>query len=143
MKRLPPPVGVRYPRAAAAASVAEVLGTYVTARRAIRREPDIEILVRGFRDISDDVRPDPATVAQQRRLANIAGRVLRFLPGDTRCLTRTVVIARMLARRGRRATVVIGVRTEPAFGAHAWLEVGGEPLTVPIDPGGERLLEIP
>jgi transglutaminase superfamily protein len=48
----------------------------------------------------------------------------------------------LLARRGIPATFVIGVKLEPDFEAHAWVESGGIPLLPPGEMAGGRLLEL-
>jgi hypothetical protein len=48
----------------------------------------------------------------------------------------------LLARRGIASSVVIGVKTEPEFGAHAWVESGGTPLLPPGEGEFTRLVEI-
>ena len=74
--------------------------------------------------------------AQQRqegmRVGRAVTKVLRLLPTDSRCLIQAIVLTAMLARRGVDSTVVIGVRSEPSFGAHAWVELDGSPL-LPTD----------
>jgi hypothetical protein len=76
------------------------------------------------------------------RLGAIVDGNLRRLPGDTRCLTRSLVLLSMLARRGIGGTLVIGVRAAPSFGAHAWIELDGRALLQPIEPTGQRLVEL-
>ena len=76
------------------------------------------------------------------RLAQAVGRTLSPLPGDTRCLMRSLVLSSLLSRRGLESTLVIGARTAPEFAAHAWVEMGGRPV---LPDGGEtyrRLLEL-
>jgi hypothetical protein len=76
------------------------------------------------------------------RLGHAVGRTLAPLPTDDRCLWRALVLSALLAKRGIDSSLVIGVRTQPSFLAHAWVERDGVPL---IDPGGSafgRLLEL-
>ena len=40
-------------------------------------------------------------------------KTLRLLPADSRCLMRSLVLLSVLARRGARTTLVIGVRADP------------------------------
>jgi transglutaminase superfamily protein len=70
----------------------------------------------------------PVPPAERRRLGAIVMRVLALIPADSRCLARSLVLLGLLARRGVASTLVIGVRTEPAFAAHAWIECDGEAL---------------
>lgn len=76
------------------------------------------------------------------RLGSIVDARLRLLPGDTRCLVRSLVLVKLLARRGHAAKLIIGVRTEPAFGAHAWVELDGRSLLQPMEASGARLVEL-
>ena len=55
---------------------------------------------------------------------------------------RSLVLTEMLARRGIYAKVVIGVRPDPSFGAHAWVEVDGQPLLPTEEATYHRLVEI-
>ena len=66
--------------------------------------------------------------ADERRLAAAAVRVLERLPGDSRCLTRSLVVLAMLARRGIDVRLVLAARPTPTFAAHAWVERSGRPL---------------
>jgi Transglutaminase-like superfamily len=77
-----------------------------------------------------------------RRLGAIVDRSIDHLPGDTRCLTRSLVLLRMLARRGMAATLVLGVLPAPSFAAHAWVELEGHPLMSPIEYATGRLAEL-
>lgn len=86
--------------------------------------------------------PVPGRLEEARRLGRAVCRTLRFLPGDTRCLVRSLVLTRLLARRGIPAKLVIAVRAHPEFVAHAWVEHEGQPV---LEPGGEsfgRLVEL-
>ncbi len=69
-------------------------------------------------------------------------RVLSYLPGDTRCLRRSLVLTRMLARRGIPGRLVIGARTSPEFLAHAWVECSGVPVLSPEGETFGRLVEL-
>jgi hypothetical protein len=66
------------------------------------------------------------------RLARAVQRILRRLPGDSRCLMESLVLTRLLARRGRNSRLVIGVSPAGGFSAHAWVEREGVPL-LPTD----------
>jgi hypothetical protein len=64
------------------------------------------------------------------------------LPGDTRCLARSLVLTQLLARRGIPSRLVIGARPAPRFLAHAWVEHAGQPV-LPIGDGSfGRLVEL-
>lgn len=59
-------------------------------------------------------------------LVGIAGR---HLPFPSTCLTRSLLLAWLLNRRGERADLRIGVRmTGGALDAHAWVECDGRPV---------------
>jgi hypothetical protein len=62
------------------------------------------------------------------RLGQIVGQVFGLLPMDSRCLIRSLVLLRLLERRGIRATLQIGVKATGDFGAHAWVEHEGAPV---------------
>ena len=76
------------------------------------------------------------------RLGRAVGKTLGVLPADARCLIRSLVLMSLLAQRGIASSVVIGVKSEPEFGAHAWVESGGTPLLPPIEGEFSRLVEI-
>ena len=63
-----------------------------------------------------------------RRLGHPVRRTLDPLPWDSRCLMRSLVLLRMLARRGVVCELVIGVRPGETFEAHAWIGHEGHPL---------------
>jgi hypothetical protein len=129
----------------------EILGAYLLARRALRRAPIASVLAalrsprRGTRtgDIGDLHTQAPAVVlVRARRLGRAVSRTLAPLPGDTRCLVRSLVLVRLLARRGVPAKLVIGARTAPDFLAHAWVEYAGDPVLSPGDGSFGRLVEL-
>jgi hypothetical protein len=76
-----------------------------------------------------------AGVSDPRRLARAVARTLPLLPGETRCLMRSLVLSGLLARRGLDSRLLIGVSPGDSFGAHAWVELDGRPL---LPPGGSR-----
>jgi transglutaminase superfamily protein len=121
---------------------AEILSAYVRARRSLRRS-GLAPTVAALRTQHAD--PPVSVEAQRRlalRLAHAVGRTLSPLPGDTRCLMRSLVLSSLLSRRGLQSTFVIGARAEPDFAAHAWVEMAGRPV---LPDGGEaygRLLEL-
>jgi hypothetical protein len=120
----------------------EILTAYAYARRALRRAP-IATVVAGLRAQSPPaVRSSADSLDQARRLGRAVTRLLVHLPGDTRCLARSLVLTRLLARRGIQARLVIGARTEPEFLAHAWVEHDGDPVLDPGDSSFGRLVEL-
>jgi hypothetical protein len=78
-------------------------------------------------------RCDPERAA---RLVAFAGRCL-----GTRCLTRSLALSAVLARRGVRSAVVIGAAAgEQLLRAHAWVEVDGRPVAERPQPPYRTLL---
>lgn len=102
-----------------------MLSTYPRMLRAMRRE-ELGPLVARLRAV--EATGTVPSAAERQRLGAVVMTVLRVLPTDSRCLVRSLVLLAMLARRGIHSTLVIGVRTEPEFAAHAWVEFEDEPL---------------
>jgi hypothetical protein len=117
----------------------EVLGAYARTRRRLRRSDLPAALTEIRRGAAPAAGAPAARHALGIRLGGIAMRVLRPLPLDDRCLTQSVVVCALLARRGVRTEVVLGVAAEDRFGAHAWVELDGAPLT---PPQAERFAEL-
>ena len=109
----------RLSQAARARLAVEILAAYAQSRRALRRAP-IAAVVAGLRSRSPAAAaPIPDSLYEARRLGRAVARLLTYVPGDTRCLARSLVLTRLLARRGIQAKLVIGARTAPEFLAHA------------------------
>lgn len=108
---------------------AEVLAAYPRARYAARHK-DIRSTMRQLRSKQGavSVATDPESLGRARRLGRAVHRTLHPLPVDSRCLTQSLVLTELLARRGVKTKLVIGVRPGRDFGAHAWVELDGEPL---------------
>ena len=120
--------------------VGEIVVTYAVVRWHVRRRdlPDAVALLRtalvaGLRG---------SLAWDERRLAAAAERVLSRLPGDSRCLTRSLVVLTMLARRGVDVRLVLAARPSPTFAAHAWVEHSGQPLLPTRGFGDARLTEL-
>jgi transglutaminase-like putative cysteine protease len=64
------------------------------------------------------------------RLARIAGR---YVPTNGSCLRQSLLVWWLLRRKGVPAELRIGVRTQEGFTAHAWVEVGGQPVNDAAD----------
>lgn len=77
-----------------------------------------------------------------RRLAGTISKSIGRLPADSRCLVRSLVLTRLLARRGVATTLVIGVHPGSDFAAHAWVEHRGDPLLWTGEPRYQRLTEL-
>lgn len=119
---------------------AEILAAYLPLARLVRTN-DVEAMVRVARRrdrTMSDVPPSDAR-ATAIRLGKMVERLLRRLPDD-RCLIRSLVVLRLLGERGIPASLVIGVRAESGFGAHAWVEHEGRPVLPSA--GFSRLLEL-
>ena len=52
----------------------------------------------------------------------------------------SLVLTRLLARRGVDSQLAIAVRPGESFAAHAWVEHDGEPLLPPQAPSFEQLV---
>lgn len=117
----------------------EIVAAYVRARWLLRRH-DLPHVLAQLRAVSRRGPAEPAVLDE--RLARAVRRTLGTLPADSRCLMQSLVLMRLLARRDRPATLVIGVSSAGTFTAHAWVERDG----VPLLPAGEdefgRLAEL-
>lgn len=114
---------------------------YLRARRELRTAP-IGHAVAQLRDTRSAEETSPDAVEQARRLARAVVRMLPLLPGDTRCLTRSLVLSALLARRGIASRLVIAARPGPPFLAHAWVECGEIAVLEPGDESFARLAEL-
>jgi Transglutaminase-like superfamily len=120
---------------------AEILVAYARARGLLRRHSLPAATAAMRRPSKECYRSSEDAYRIGLRLGRVVTRVLAVLPRDPRCLTRSLVLTSLLARRGIPATLVIGVRPEP-FAAHAWVDHGGRPLLPPATAPFERLLEV-
>jgi Transglutaminase-like superfamily len=120
-----------------AALVAEILATYVTVRWQVRRHdlPTAVAALRGGRRLA-------VVDREPRRLAAFAERIVARIPGDSRCLMRSLVVLAMLARRGIDVRLVVAARPTPDFAAHAWVERNGDPLLPTRGFGDARMAEL-
>lgn len=119
----------------------EIVGAYAQARRALRHRPlpDVVADLRGGAATVDADRPDAGP-----RLARAVVRTLEPLPLDSRCLMRSLVLLRLLARRGVAGRLVIAVTPNQSdqLAAHAWVELDGRPLLAPGGFEDGRLLTL-
>ena len=106
---------------AKASLVAEILATHRRARRVLRTKQlaaAVDELTAGHPRRGADKR-DRVTAMRLER----AVRYTLKLPGaDSRCLMQSLVLTRLLARRGIQTRLVIAVRPGERFAAHAWIE---------------------
>jgi hypothetical protein len=114
----------------------EIAAAYARARW-LMRSGDLRSTLRALRKTAGG--NDRGTMGGEAELEAVGlgsavGRVLRVLPVDSRCLIQSLVLTRLLARRGMESSLVIGVRPGARFGAHAWVEAAGRPL---LPAGGE------
>lgn len=123
----------------------EVLAAYLAVRCKVSRVelPSlVDALRSGQPSGADDGAQDDAL---QRDLAFRLGYAVQSLlgraPGDGPCLVRSLVLTKLLARRRISARLVIGVRSEPSFSAHAWVEHRGQAV-LPTDAEHRRLVEL-
>ena len=94
------PVGRHLKTRERARLVGEILRAYLRARRELRQAP-IETVVERLRSTTVLERGDGGeALVEARRLGFAVVRTLTFLPGDTRCLRRSLVLMQLLARRG-------------------------------------------
>ena len=123
------------------ALLSEILIEYVPIWRILRKSDVVE-MVRAARNVPATRERGPS--AQEHKLALRLGRAvvktLTLLPTDSRCLIRSLVLSRILTRRSIPHTLVIGVRNDPDFAAHAWVEHDHSPIL----PAGQytRLTEL-
>jgi hypothetical protein len=120
------------------------LGCYRQVRKTMRHSsiaPAVQTL-RGGVPIDAARGSEREVLYEAWRLGQAVQRTLRLAPGDTRCLTRSLVLTRILARRGISSTLVIGARAKPRFQAHAWVEQAGQPVLPAGDGSYGRLVEL-
>jgi hypothetical protein len=122
--------------------VGEIVVAYMRARRELRQVPIEQAVARLRAGRAAGGREGPEALEEAWRLGRAVVRTLAFLPGDTRCLRRSLVLTQLLARRGISARLVIGARTAPDFLAHAWVEHDGVPVLSPEGDSFGRLVEL-
>jgi hypothetical protein len=136
-----PPLTGRVGLIPRAGLVIEIVCAYVPLAPRLRSN-DLEEMVRCARNRegppSGLASGDARRVAM--RLGRIVDRTLRALPTDDRCLIRSLVLLRLLHRRGIAGRLVVGVRDDAGFGAHAWVEHEGRPVLPAA--GFGRLVEL-
>lgn len=124
---------------------AEIAAVYLRVRRLVGRAQLADLLERLRAGVLDPGLPAELAAAEHVRAVRLGRAVagtLAHLPGDTRCLTRALVLTALLARRGIGSTVLLAVATGEDFKAHAWVEHGGLPLLPAESPGFVRLVAL-
>jgi Transglutaminase-like superfamily len=119
---------------------AEIVVTYVQVRWSLRRHSLRDVLAE-LRARGHDADP-PHGVYTGRRLGRAVTRTLGILPADSRCLMQSLVLTRLLARRGIDTRLVIAVRPGERFAAHAWIEHRDEALLPAGAPAFEQLVTL-
>lgn len=134
----------RLPLREKVALAGEIVAEYGRVRLLLRRHelPVVLARLRSRRPPAPAYADALAGKAAAIRLGRAIGRTLRYVPGDSRCLVRSLVLTSLLARRGVDVTFHIGVAPGPEFKAHAWVESDGLPLLPPLDAEHERLVEL-
>ncbi len=124
--------------------IAEIVGLYVVARRSLRSGdlPAALAHLRGQRVRLAQPVDGASELAVGRSLGSITTRTLAALPGDGRCLTRSLVLTGLLARRGIGSKLVLAVYPGEKLAAHAWVEYEGAALLEPGAPPLERLTAV-
>jgi hypothetical protein len=120
--------------------IIEILSDYVAMLRALGDEDVLRLAARARSVETRERTPDPDEHRAAVRLGKAVARTLSVLPTDSRCLIRSLVLVRVLARRSIPSKLVIGVRRNSEFEAHAWVEHEGAAIL----PAGEytRLTEL-
>ena len=121
----------------------EIIFSYAVMRLYMRQEPLPRVVAR-LRAVERPRLSGPLAGDQAPRLGRAVARTLSRLPGDSRCLFRSLVLLRVLARRGVSGSLVIAACPEPqnGLGAHAWVEVMNRPVLPPASPGYGRLVTL-
>ncbi len=120
----------------------EIVAAYSRARWLLWRT-DLPTTLRALRTRPPGESPGPADARRTGvRLGRAIGMTLRHLPFDSRCLMRSLVLVRLLSKRGIDSLLVIAVRSESEFVAHAWVEREGVPLLEPAGEPFSRIVEL-
>jgi hypothetical protein len=137
--------GTRFSLAEKAGLGVEIVGAYARVRWLLRGS-DFRAVLEAMRAPPPEQRERRQDLRSERRagirLGRVVGRALGVLPFDSRCLVRSLVLTRLLARRGIPSVFVFGVRSAPDFAAHAWVELDGLPLLPSGGDNFERLVEL-
>jgi hypothetical protein len=117
----------------------EVVAAYVYVRMTMRG-PDIRQTLARLREGASTATPDDMKVAL--RLARAVDRTLAFIPRRSRCLVKSLVLTKLLARRGIDSSLLIAVAPGPQLEAHAWLEAADFTLLQPATSAHDLLVRL-
>ncbi len=123
----------------------EIMLVYARVRWLMSRHPLPEVVERlRSRGPARTVGPLPDGTVNCLRLASAVVSTLEFLPVDSRCLMRSLVLLGVLARRAVEVELQIAAQpTGPQeLEAHAWVELKGCPLLTPGEPGFGHLVTL-
>jgi hypothetical protein len=118
----------------------EITATYVHVRRRLRAA-GLPAVLRMLREVGSRD-GESLEMDESLRLGRAVRRTLGLLPGDGRCLTQSLVLTKLLSRRGVSSELVIGITKEEAFAAHAWVEREHVPLLPPFERKFDRLTRL-
>jgi hypothetical protein len=113
--------------------VLQLAGLGLATRVALGRVPLprlVELMARRARHPGLRLLPVGLGRRDATRLARLADLAARLVPGQGRCLTRSLLLFWLLSAREERVELVVGVdRPDGRFRSHAWVEVarGGTP----------------
>jgi hypothetical protein len=123
----------------------EIVGAYTQVLRLLRGNPlpDAIAELRTGAPLASGAPANGTALGDGPRLGRAVVRTLAPLPRGSRCLTQSLVLLALLARRGVAADLVIAVRpnADPSLDAHAWVEVDGRPL-LPVAADYGRLVTL-
>jgi hypothetical protein len=121
----------------------EIVVAYLSARRLMRRRPLPDAVAALRLGAGDGRDATGAGLPLARHLASATVRTITLMPADSRCLMRSLVLTRLMGRRGLGSTLVLSVSAQPSqFEAHAWIEHAGVAL-LPAQPyGHEKIVRL-
>ena len=120
----------------------EILWSYAVVRRLLRGRPLPDTIAALRAPRARRAPRDADRIALGRHLAWATVRTIEPLPLDSRCLVRSLVLTRLLARRSLASTFVLSAAPGPRFEAHAWVELDGAPLLQPAGADHQQLVRL-
>lgn len=76
----------------------------------------------------NDSKIESSKLEEPKRLLRSLIAAVKSTPFKGNCLSRSMVLKRLLQKHKIRSELLIGVRNRPKFRAHAWVEYQGIPL---------------